>query len=503
MRALQNKSALFERGGARILALAAEYKLPLITGFVFGLAANLYAFTNKFVNADELEYLFSKGATLSSGRWALALTSCIFPDVSMPWIYGVIAVMILTLSACVIICTFEIKGRILQCVLAGLIVSFPVQAMTFAYMFTCVPYAIAVLLVSIAVYNYSRGGKCGWIVSSVLLTLALGIYQAYISLAVSLFLVYIVKRTLDGEMSWQRLIRHGLGCIGVLLTAAVLYFAVNKAVMLVTNTEYNSYASSAVRPNIDFGLQAANAMFKSAVNAQFLSFVPTEFSSFVHKLLILLAVTELAVQCVLCNDWEKRIIIAVLVLIFPIAINCLLVVAPIPHPLEYFSFFSVYVLAAVATDKFRLPAAVYVNDIAAVLLALILLDSVVFSNTIFLKQRLLYEQAAGFYSGVVSRIIMQDDYDENDIIVLVGSSADGYSGIPEIDTEELPGIRNDMINVYSKDDLIRCYLGVDAEIRQLTGNEDDELARASASMPIYPYDGSVKCIGDFVVVKLG
>ena len=93
---MQNKPALFDRGGARILALAAEYKLPLITGFVFGLAANLYAFTNKFVNADELEYLFSKGATLSSGRWALALTSCIFPDVSMPWIYGVIAVMILS-----------------------------------------------------------------------------------------------------------------------------------------------------------------------------------------------------------------------------------------------------------------------------------------------------------------------------------------------------------------------------------------------------------------------
>ena len=66
---MQDKTRFLQRIWTRFMALTEEYKLPLITGFVFGLAANLYAFTNKFVNADELEYLFSKGATLSSGRW--------------------------------------------------------------------------------------------------------------------------------------------------------------------------------------------------------------------------------------------------------------------------------------------------------------------------------------------------------------------------------------------------------------------------------------------------
>ncbi len=501
---MQNKPTLLERGWARIMALAAEYKLPLITGFVFALAANLYAFTNKFVNADELEYIFDKGATLSSGRWALALTSLIFPDVSMPWIYGVIASVLLSVAACVIIRTFEIKGRILQCVLAGLIVSFPVQALTFTYMFTSAPYALAVLLITLAVYVSLHGGRGRW-GGVLLLTFALGIYQAYISLASGLFLVYIIKGTLDGKMSWQRLLRQGLGCIAVLLAAAALYFAVNKAVMLVTNTEYNSYASKAVRPNISFGLQAANAMFKAMINSQFLRFVPTEFSALVHKLLILLAVTELAVQGVLCNDRGKRVILAVLVLIFPIGINCLLLISPVPHPVEYFSFFSLYVLVAAATDRFSVPAA-YVSDAVTVLLVLVLAGNLVFSNMIYLKQRLLYEQGFGFYSGVAARIKAQDGYDAGDAIVLVGASEE-YSGVPEIDTDgsELPGVGDQIINVYSRANLIRYYLGFDAEIQQLNDAENEAPAMAAEieDMPIYPYDGSVKCIGSFVVVKLG
>lgn len=46
--------------------LMSEYRLPFLCGLLFGLAAYMYAITNKFVNPDELEYLFCKGATLDS-----------------------------------------------------------------------------------------------------------------------------------------------------------------------------------------------------------------------------------------------------------------------------------------------------------------------------------------------------------------------------------------------------------------------------------------------------
>ena len=63
-----------------------EYKAPILASAIFGMLAYLFAFTNKLVNHDEVFCLFSKGATVDSGRWGLGLLDSIFPDYSMPWL---------------------------------------------------------------------------------------------------------------------------------------------------------------------------------------------------------------------------------------------------------------------------------------------------------------------------------------------------------------------------------------------------------------------------------
>ena len=70
---------------------AAGYVPCAVSAFAAGLAAYLFVFTNKLLNLDEIAGLFGKGESISSGRWALALTSYVFPDVSMPWINGMLA----------------------------------------------------------------------------------------------------------------------------------------------------------------------------------------------------------------------------------------------------------------------------------------------------------------------------------------------------------------------------------------------------------------------------
>ena len=497
MRALQNKSALFERGGARILALAAEYKLPLITGFVFGLAANLYAFTNKFVNADELEYLFSKGATLSSGRWALALTSCIFPDVSMPWIYGVIAVMILTLSACVIICTFEIKGRILQCVLAGLIVSFPVQAMTFTYMFTSASYALAVLLVTSAV-------------CVVLLALALGIYQAYVSLASGLFVAYLIRRAMDREWSWQRMLRGGIWCLAVLAGGLALYFVVNKLVMTLTATEYNAYAAASITFEGLGGLRNAYDLFFKGIMYRYLLFVPSRFSRLLHLLLAGITALTCLYAFVRKIDWGKRILLALLVMIYPLSVNCLAAVTPGQHTVEYFSFYVLYVIFASLADSVRLPKyGGAVRDASAVLLALLVCVNTVFSNMVFLKQRLVYEESYGLCQQLVSRIKALPEYTGGEQIVLAGRASGAIYCVPEISMWNIPAVRDEVISIYSRDRLLHDYLGLDEYVEDVNvrnvdfGFDPDEtFMELYSTMSAFPAEGSIIKRGESIIVKL-
>ena len=84
-----------------------RYRIPLISTIVLGLLAHGFAFTNKYINHDEIYNLFGKGATIDSGRWGLGIMDSIFPNYSMPWIYGILTVVLIAVSACVMIHVFS------------------------------------------------------------------------------------------------------------------------------------------------------------------------------------------------------------------------------------------------------------------------------------------------------------------------------------------------------------------------------------------------------------
>ena len=102
---------------AACAALWRENRLPFLSGLLAGLAAHGYAFGNKLLNHDEIESLFGKGATVTSGRWGLELVKLLFPDWSMPWIYGLVSLVLIGAAACLMLRTLDIRSaalRILQ-----------------------------------------------------------------------------------------------------------------------------------------------------------------------------------------------------------------------------------------------------------------------------------------------------------------------------------------------------------------------------------------------------
>ena len=127
-----------------------EYSAPFISAILFGLAAHTYVFTNKLMNADEVDSLFGEGATVTSGRWGLEGIGLLLPNQSMPWLYGIITLILFALSACLIIRMFEIKGKLIRILLAGMITVFPSLTGTFCFMFTSSAYAFSFFLTVLA-----------------------------------------------------------------------------------------------------------------------------------------------------------------------------------------------------------------------------------------------------------------------------------------------------------------------------------------------------------------
>lgn len=135
-----------------------EFKAPAISAWIAGALAYMFVITNKIVNWDDLQFLFGKGYTLTSGRWGLDIIQHILPNFSMPWLWGVFSIFLLSIAVCVIINIFEIKRKVLQCILAANVLVFPSQIGTMLYMFTCSSYAVAFLMAVLSVRMFVGGG---------------------------------------------------------------------------------------------------------------------------------------------------------------------------------------------------------------------------------------------------------------------------------------------------------------------------------------------------------
>lgn len=491
-----------------LFPLVVEHKIPLISGVVCGMLAHGQALTNKFVNADELNYLFGKGATLDSGRWMLALTSYIFPDVSMPWIYGVITIVLLSIAACVIIRTFEIRSKILQLLLVGVIVSFPAETLAFAYMFTAAPYALAVLLATLAVYLFLSRVRYRYVLCSLLIAFVLGIYQAYISLIAALMVAYLVIKTLDDEWDWRRILICGVECIALLAAGVILYFAINKLIMTVTHTEYNAYAAASLKVDILKGIYVAYWTFVETIIHRYLLFVPTDFARFLHVGLIVLCAIAGAKRFVFQMDWKKKLVFVVLILVLPLAVNCLAVVTEYQHSLEYFSFIALYFLACVIIDRCSFERK-YIRDAASVLMALLIISNCAFSNMVFLKQKLVYEESYGFCQQIAAKVKLLPEYTGEETFVFAGASTNKIYSVPEINMWNIIAVRNDMLGVYSRGDFMQDYLGEAYTIENANvGTVDygfdpnEEFVEKYCSMTTFPSDGSVVKYNDMIIVKL-
>ena len=494
-----------QNGLARAAAvLWRENRTPFLAALLVGLAAHGYAFGNKLLNHDEIESLFGKGATVTSGRWGLELVKILFPDWSMPWIYGIFSLLLIAAAACLMLNTLDIRSRALRLVLPALIVSFPSLTGNFCFMFTSAAYAWSFLLAALSVFLFCRGGWKNAALSTVLLVLALGIYQAYISVAASLFLLLMIRDTLDGERSVTQIIRFGVKALAMMLAAVALYYGVTLLVFRVTGAEFNAYVTENVNGAVSLPRRVRMAYDAFFYIFSFRNFylITGEASRYLHIALGLLTLAALAVIVLRRRSVLHAALLGSLLLLLPLSICCMFLIMSQEsiHTLVLYSFVCVYLLMGLAAERIKKPPAV---PVLAAALTAVVLGNVYFANMCYLKLTLQYENARTFYTTLTARVESTEGFDENCTLALVGRQTKLLHTFPELDTELFMGVNRELVNIYSRENFIRYYLGLDipfADAETCAALENDPRVLEMAE---YPYDGSVKKLDDRIVVRLG
>lgn len=496
-------SSYFEKAVYGLRGALERWRVPYFTAMAAGLLSYMFAFTNKLVNHDEITCLFGKGMDVSSGRWGLVLIRAIFPDYSMPWLYGAVSLVLLSAAICLMLSTLKIRNRVVQAVLAAVVITFPAQLDTFCYMFVSSAYAAAVLLAVLSAWLFARKTRGRWVVCPALLALSMGIYQAYLALPASLLVLLLIRRCMDGD-DCAEIFRDGLRYVGMLAASAAAYYAVMLLFLAVSGETLNSYAAGGLgEGRLIRSLVQAYAIFPRLLFRGWFGYVTEGLSRAMHCVCVFLAAIELLAAFITMREPKRRGLFVLLIVLFPLSISFIHLISSTVHTLVLYGFVCVYLLFGVLADGRIDPRRSIEKDILLTAMTLITLSNVTFANSIYLKQYLQYENAMAFYTEVVTQIKMNEDYDPGCAVAVIGDA-----GLTLYDEERIPGgylagMAPTLVNVYSRDDFMRYYVGFD--VGYATYQEKAAIMETEefASMPSYPYSGSIQRIGDYMVVKLG
>lgn len=490
----------------------------LIAALIAGYVTHLYAFTNIIPNSDGLSRVYDLQQMTVSGRWFLHYATALNNFTQMPAAIGLVSVLLIALAAALAVNVLRLKSRTLGALLGTVMAAFPSMGFTFMYMFTASAYCLAIFMAVLSVWMALRG-KGGFVGAVILVALTMGTYQVYVTVAIALSVLAVMRRVLERENGFRDCLLLGLKLMAYLALGAVLYYLILQVFLKVKGVELLSYlgmdAASSGYPISQLPALIVTA-YKQVVKFFFVPGATNGFATDWFCVLNLaaavlgagLTVAYLTREKLWSEIWRAATVLGLLV-IFPLAINFGQIISPYsePTPLMKYSHVLVYAIVLLAADLADGSGFERTKSGAVCAwCALLLLFCLNTNNVMYTASAQSHRAAESYFTRLMARVEACEGYEQGMEVLFVGaipdeqvrSAVESYS---QVDHYSVPvhnlAHLNKHIYYYLND-----WLSVPVE-------EPDEAvviavadSEAFAEMPLYPAQGSVQVLDGRVVVKL-
>lgn len=495
-----------------------KFLFCLAVTFLWGMIAHGYRFFNLDFSHDsllifqELDFV----PMISVGRFMQPVYFLLRGNTYAPALVGFLALAYIGVS---VYWTAELLGqesRGAVGLLSGVMTANIIVTLTSAtYIHDLDIYMLALLL---AVWSVviCRKGKYGFLLAVIPTVLSLGLYQSYIQVAIVLHMMLAVLALLRKERA-ENVFAEGVKAVASLVIAMVLYYVLYHAVLNLTftaaSTDYNSVASI----GLDTTLRSKLHDLAMSVYSVFSFFMMPPAS---HDRLVILAniaifgATAVSIFRIILA-WKIRgkelALLAALLLLMPFAINltCFLAQGMVHHIMMY-AYVLLYVFGGECYRLWRemdkQPSHWLVQHLIPVLLSVILLDGVIYSNQVYLKKSLEYNNTMLTMNRILDRIEQTDGYVYGETpVAFVGSLYDSPMTRQAGDFDYLAaGLWHSYAVSFpaSYEMYIHNVLNYDMEI--LSFEQTDVLSQSEAveNMGVFPARNSVQMVDEVLVVKL-
>lgn len=501
-----------------------KYIVTFISTIVIGLFAHAFIMLNVLHNYDNITNTPKGGwVGLSSGRWLLELLQNFANNHG--WNYNIpvfkcfLALIILSLSSCLIISIYHINDMIYCILTGGVLVTFPsvTSMMFFSY---CVHYyAVAIFLVVFAIYLVKKGRL---VIPAILMAMSCGIYQAYFPLAITMILLLFLYEMITSHYSFTDNLVRGIKYVFILILGLTLYYIVLQLFLSMYKVELSDYKGI---NQMGINLNEIPVILKN-VYATFFKFPFTEYwdinQSFLAKACILLFyIISAALIAVSLHKKQGLVKLEIIVstAMLPVAVNAILVMCheDYIYTIMVYSMVFLYLLPVILIETFNDCSSelshskkVFIdiqNAVITLLLSLVIVNYIWNANGNYLSLYYADQQTIHYFQTLITRIKSTENYTDELPVLYVGKTIEDASFHHFIyeDTPFLYGGNNTstyLINSYSRLRWVKRYLGFNPP--QLTDQKEiDSFSNNAAvmAMPCYPDDGSIKIIDGVIVVK--
>ncbi len=327
-------------------------KICFLATAVFSLVANAFAYFNLTPHHDALGYVlgFAGNWEISLGRFLLPIWGRLIVNITIPWFTGLLSILFLSLTVWFCIEILNIRSKAGIILTSGFLsVNYSITELcgTFGYALGAYTFALMLMCAGVWVVASCRS-KASVIIAAALICISMGLYQAYITVGFSLFLILVMQQTAS-EKSLSSHLREWIQYVASFVIGGILYFVVYKTVLHFTGiTPPNSYNSLSELSNMDIRYLADGAImiYKCFIRFWFLSEAPSTWLIALTNLTLIVTAVAVAVSQIL-KQKEARAVRMILffccIVLFPLA-SMLMMLAMHKHNMDFLVSYAAFLI---------------------------------------------------------------------------------------------------------------------------------------------------------------
>ena len=495
--------------------IPSQLKACFFASLIVGLLAHFYKITNWLPNWDSLVFRYDPQNMLPLGRWFLAVVCSFSSFFDLPFLNGLIAIIFHGLGAVFICKILGVKKGITAFLIGGVVSVFPTVTSVMMYNYVADGYAISFFFSVLAAYLMTKE-KPQIIIPAILIALAVGIYQAYITVTIMLVLLKLLDFIVFDKKDFVPTFKKALcnlvsGALGMALYGIVL-----KVLLAATSSELLDYQGINSTASMEgLNISASLYVIKETFVSCFFDF-SNGLSVFVALNILVFAFSFFYyIKAIIKNKVYKNSLNILLVLVIGVMLllgssALAFVNADVDyHNLMLMGYVVFYMFFIILYERKTCKKEEFKCWLVLILSVCLILNLVVISNVSYHKAQMAYERSFGTLIRIADRIEQTENSEKCEKIVVIGALENSRDYSVNL-SPDITGITkgyilradDESVNQSVLTSALSDYCEKDYEF--VSGEEKQEFLKKDAvkSMGIWPSEDSVSVVDNTLIIKL-